>query len=184
MSDVGLPTVRPKHSRSTSITTKKTTSHQRKPSLNQQQLPTPVSEKRSSRPILASSNSSNANITKNVGSSHSPRFINSIILRVHAFLNPSGPLLPHAKHGNAFGGTSKPSFLSLLFQSRVMRFIALFYVIFSVFLTLNHSWKYMTQPSDNNNNFSTRKPSSSLDEKFNEDWKPQRTYDQGKKRKT
>jgi hypothetical protein len=178
MSDVGLPTVRPKHSRSTSITTKKTTSHQRKPSLNQQQLPTPTSEKRNSRPILTSTNSSSLNTTKSIGHGHSPRFFNSIILRIHAFLNPSGPLLPHAKHGSAFGGTSKPSFLTMVFQSRVMRFIALFYVIFSVFLSLNHSWKYLTQPSDNN--VSLRETNSHLDEQFNQDWKPQRTYDQGK----
>jgi hypothetical protein len=181
MSDAGLPTVSPKHSRSTSITTsKKTTSHQRKPSLNQQQLPASSENiKRHSgiRPTAATASASSTNIKA------TPRFFNSIILRVHAFLNPSGPLLPHAKHGNAFGGTSKPSFFTSLIQSRFIRFVALFYVIFSVFLTLNHSWKYMTRSVTLANKVNVKEVTSpeTLDEQFGEDWIPQRTYDQGKR---
>lgn len=171
MSDVGLTTVGPKHSRSTSITTsKKTTSHQRKPSLNQIPIPTSDNIKRV-RP----------NITTTPSSTHKPsnlpRFINAFILRIHTFLNPSGPLLPHAKHGSAFGGTLKPSLFTRLIQSRLVRFIALFYVIFSVFLTINHSWKYATSTIP----VKTSKDTNSvLDDKFNKDWIPQRTYDQGK----
>lgn len=190
MSDASLPSVRPKHSRSTSITTsKKTTSHQRKPSFTQQQLPvsstTSASEKRhstgatNSRPTLSSHGSTTSNKLSTNSHGHTgPRFLNSIILRVHAFLNPSGPLLPHAKHGNAFGGTTKPSFFRSLFQSRVVRFFALFYVIFSVFLSLNHSWKYMTRPKVAlpKGNIAV----SDTNKQFGPQWKPQRTYDQGK----
>jgi hypothetical protein len=187
MSDVGgLPTVGPKHSRSTSITTsKKTTSHQRKPSLNQNiQLPssTPTSEKRHSnshRPTLGSSvSSSNVTATTTTTSANTPTFLYSLISRVHAFLNPSGPLLPHAKHGAAFGGTSKISLFSSLFQSRFMRFVALFYVIFSVFLTLNHSWNYLLSSNQNVSEIRSVMGRKG-DEQFGDDWIPQRTYDQG-----
>jgi hypothetical protein len=192
MSDAGLPTVRPKHSRSTSITTsKKTTSHQRKPSLNVQQELSENSKRHSGNGSVNSTNntrrpsltpsSSSANAFKSSVPSHRnlPRFINSVILRIHAFLNPSGPLLPHTKHGNAFGGTAKPSLVSTLIQSRVMRFVALFYVIFSVFLSLNHSWKYFMSDSSVPK---IQRPTENvqLDDQFNEDWVPQRTYDQGK----
>lgn len=191
MSDAGLPTVRPKHSRSTSITTsKKTTSHQRKPSLNvQQELPENSKRQNSSgsissnirRPSLTPSSTSTNAFKSSARPSHRNllRMINSVIFRIHAFLNPSGPLLPHTKHGNAFGGTVKPSLVSTLLQSRIIRFVALFYVIFSVFLSLNHTWKYfisdgpvtkIQRSSDN----------VQLDDQFNEDWVPQRTYDQGK----
>jgi hypothetical protein len=191
MSDAGLPIVRPKHSRSTSITTsKKTTSHQRKPSLNVQQELSENSKRHSSsgsisnsttrRPSLTPSSSS-ANAFKSSGHSHRnlPRFINSVILRIHAFLNPSGPLLPHTKHGNAFGGTAKPSVVTSLVQSRVMRFVALFYVIFSVFLSLNHTWKYFMS-ADSSLSVQRLTEDVMLDDQFNDDWVPQRTYDQGK----
>lgn len=171
MSDVGLSTVRPKHSRSTSITTsKKTTSHQRKPSLNQIPIPTSDNIKRVRPNITAAP--SNTHKQSNL-----PRLINAFISKIHSFLNPSGPLLPHAKHGAAFGGTSKPSLFHRLIQSRIIRFIALFYVIFSVFLTLNHSWKYAFSTNQANSRELT---SSVLDDKFNQEWVPQRTYDQGK----
>lgn len=204
MSDTNLASVRPKHSRSTSITTsKKTTSHQRKPSFTQQQLPVSSSisssEKRHStgagaathnRPTLSSSHGSASGNKLSTNSHHGhtttgPRFLNSIMLRVHSFLNPSGPLLPHVKHGAAaFGGTTKPSFFRSLLQSRVVRFFALFYVVFSVFLSLNHTWKYMTSPKaaavlEGDNSASDSVVS---DKRFGPQWKPQRTYDQGKKR--
>lgn len=192
MSDTNLSSVRPKHSRSTSITTsKKTTSHQRKPSFTQQQLPVSssisVSEKRHStgagaphnRPTLSSHGSASSNKLSTNSHGHTgPRFLNSIILRVHAFLNPSGPLLPHAKHGAAFGGTTKPSFFRSLLQSRVVRFFALFYVIFSVFLSLNHSWKYMTSPKAPALEGDRTASDSVSDKRFGPQWKPQRTYDQ------
>ncbi|GAA5810744.1 hypothetical protein MFLAVUS_004170 [Mucor flavus] len=58
-------------------------------------------------------------------------------------------------HTNAFGGTTKSSFISRLFQSRLVR----------VF-TLSPEGK------------SVKETSIGLDEEFNDDWKPQRTYDQ------
>lgn len=181
MSD--LPTVRPKHSRSTSITTsKKTTSHQRKPSLNVQQQQQQQQILQTPKPELKRHSSSRASLnTTPTTVSNLPRFINSIILRVHSFLNPSGPLLPHSKHGNAFGGTAKPSLLSKLAQSRFIRFAALFYVIFSAFLSLNHAWKYfVSSPNGSNNSIRFKQTDAALDEQFNDDWVPQRTYDQGK----
>ncbi|KAL0143336.1 glycosyltransferase family 49 protein [Mucor lusitanicus] len=179
MSD--LPTVRPKHSRSTSITTsKKTTSHQRKPSLNVQQQQQQQQILQAPKPELKRHSSSRASLnTAPATTSSLPRFVNSIILRVHSFLNPSGPLLPHSKHGNAFGGTAKPSLMSRLAQSRVVRFVALFYVIFSVFLSLNHTWRYLTSsPNSSNNSIRFKQTDATLDEQFNDDWVPQRTYDQ------
>lgn len=170
MSDASLPTVRPKHSRSTSITTQKKSTHQRKPSLSQ--LPIASSENiKRTRPTSISGNSSSTN------KSNVPGFLNNIISRVFTFLNPTGPLLPHSKHTNAFGGTIKSSFISRLFQSRLVRVFTLFYVIFSVCLTVQHSWHYIMSPKEN----PVKEPSIGLDEKFNDDWKPQRTYDQGKK---
>lgn len=186
MSD--LPTVRPKHSRSTSITTsKKTTSHQRKPSLNVQQQQQQQQQQQILQPTKPEtkrhSNSKASLNTVPSTTSSLPRFLNSIILRVHTFLNPSGPLLPHSKHGTAFGGTAKPSLLSKVVQSRFIRFVALFYVIFSVFLSLNHTWKYFTSSPNNidNSNNRFKQADTALDEQFNDDWVPQRTYDQGKK---
>ena len=183
MSD--LPTVRPKHSRSTSITTsKKTTSHQRKPSLNVQQQQQQQQILQTPKPELKRHSSSRASMnTAPPATSNMPRFVNSILLRVHSFLTPSGPLLPHSKHGSAFGGTAKPSLLSKLAQSRVLRFVALFYIIFSVFLSLNHTWKYLVS-SPNSNSIRFKQTDAALDEQFNDDWVPQRTYDQGKKSTT
>ncbi|KAG0169626.1 hypothetical protein DFQ28_003825 [Apophysomyces sp. BC1034] len=87
-------------------------------------------------------------------------------VRVDTLLDPAGPLLPHDKHGLAFGGTQKKAGFSF-FRSRWVRFLALLYVIFSVFLSANHLW-----------NWALANPS--LDPRFGDEWVPQRTYDQDK----
>lgn len=172
MSDASLPTVRPKHSRSTSITTQKKSTHQRKPSLSQLPINSSENIKRTRTSISSTTNSS-------TNKSNVPGFLNGIISRVFTFLNPTGPLLPHSKHTNAFGGTTKSSFISRLFQSRLVRVFTLFYVIFSVCLTIQHSWHYIRSPEGK----SVKETSIGLDEEFNDDWKPQRTYDQGNRKK-
>lgn len=168
MSDTGLPTVRParpKHSRSTSITTQKTTSHQRKPSFSQ--LPSSENIKRIR---TSTTTTSSAPKVTNV-----PGFLNTIISKIDTFLNPTTPLLPHSKHGNAFGGTTNHSFLTRLSQSRILRIFSLFYVIFSICLTIQHSWQYYKNPTPK-----VPKVTNSLGQEENfVDWKPQRTYDQG-----
>jgi hypothetical protein len=151
MSDSGLPTTRPKHSRTTSITTSKnTTSHQRKPSFTYQQQHATIKSYHKQQP------------------EEQKVLYKSLSSKIRSFLNPSGPLLPHSKHGQAFGGTSKPSFLSTVLRSRAVRSIALLYVVFSIFLSLTHTWQYLTTPS-------TTK-SAAVDH----DWVPSRTYDEGK----
>lgn len=155
MSDLSLPTTnRPKHARTTSITTSKnTTSHQRKPSF--------TSQHNKLLPYHSKSTTELPPLNKS---------FNSLTSEVRSFLNPSGPpLLPHSKHSQAFGGTSKPSFLQSLLRSRAVRFFALFYVIFSVFLSINHTWNYLT---------TTNTTTATIDN----DWVPQRTYDQGNNR--
>ncbi|CAO3629410.1 unnamed protein product [Mucor hiemalis] len=188
MSDASLHTVRPKHSRSTSITTsKKTTSHQRKPSFTQQQLPvsstTSASEKRHSagatnnRPTLSSHGSATSNKLSTNSHGHTgPRFLNSIILRVHTFLKSFGPTLTTCQTWKCVWWNYKAFIFRSSLQSRVVRFFALFYVIFSVFLSLNHSWKYMTRPKVAlpKGNIAV----SDTNKQFGPQWKPQRTYDQ------
>ncbi|KAI8980975.1 hypothetical protein BDB01DRAFT_794865 [Pilobolus umbonatus] len=191
MSDAKLPSVRPKHSRSTSVTTKKTTSHQRKASLNviqqqqqllqqqqQQQPQTPTLQKMASSENIKRHRShltSNNNLSSNSVLSRQsvPRLFNSLSLRLYSFLNPTGPLLPHSKQGAAFGGTAKPTLISTLLHHRFTRFFAFFYIIFSVFLTLNHTWRYLTRTQP------VVSPVISEDVLVN-DWIPQRTYDADK----
>jgi hypothetical protein len=181
MSESSLPTTRPKHARSTSITTstKKTTSHQRKSSvtlqqqLQQQQQHFPAAKQSSYNKSPAPSATSTT--TASAATTNNNTFIDTInaaISRVHVFLNPSGPLLPHSKHGAV-----KPSFFHSLLQSRVIRFVALFYLIFSVFLSLNHTWKYLSSP-----NSIQPLTHDIVQDSTQEDWVPQRTYDQGKKK--
>ncbi|CAO3695256.1 unnamed protein product [Rhizopus stolonifer] len=162
--------VRPKHSRSTSITKNSTTSHQRKPSLSAQQ------KSFIHNTATAPANINNVNI-ENSKRHYSPTnkpglppsgLLNQLIYKVHASLNPSGPLLPHSKHATAFGGTARSSLLTAFCQSRLTRFLALFYVIFSVFLTLNHGWNYLTGSQTETLAVS------------DDTWVPQRTYDQDK----
>ncbi|KAG1454780.1 hypothetical protein G6F55_007424 [Rhizopus delemar] len=168
--------VRPKHSRSTSITKNSTISHQRKPSLSAQQK---SFIHNTNNPVTAAATLSNVNNENSKRHYHKPGLsspsgvFNQLIFKVHSFLNPSGPLLPHSKHAAAFGGTSKPSLLTAFCQSRMTRFLTLFYVIFSVFLTLNHGWKYL---------MGTSSPSVHIEtvELFDDNWVPQRTYDQDK----
>ena len=154
------------------------TTHQRKPSLN---IPTnlyPIPEKGGNNmtsPTIPSSSSSiphpPASPTKRYRTSISSFFNWRIIThRIDSFLNPSGPLLPQDKHGAAFGGTGKKSRFSSIVQSRSVRFLFLFYVIFSVFLSINHLWHWAFAPG-----------TVKLDARFGDQWRPERTYDQGNK---
>lgn len=154
-------------SRSTSVTKSGRTTHQRKPSLNisssQQQPPLyAVPEKPASTPTIdpASSMPSPKRLTR-------PPVWRSWLGQLDAlFDSPAGPLLPHDKHSTVFGGTHKRSKLTALAKPRWVRFLILFYIVFSVFLSINHLWHFFTSPSPR------------LDSRFGENWKPQRTYDQ------
>lgn len=154
-------------SRSTSVTKSGRTTHQRKPSLNisssQQQPPLyAVPEKPASTPTIDPANSmpSPKRLTR-------PSVWRSWLRQLDAlFDSPAGPLLPHDKHSTVFGGTHKRSKLTALAKPRWVRFLILFYIVFSVFLSINHLWHFFTSPS------------LRLDSRFGENWKPQRTYDQ------
>lgn len=96
------------------------------------------------------------------------RHLSTAMRHVDALMDsPSGPLLPHDKHSPAFGGTQRRSRLATVFRSRPFRFLILFYIIFSVFLSVNHLWNWLFTPH------------LFLDARFGDQWVPQRTYDQG-----
>ncbi|KAI8971844.1 hypothetical protein BDF20DRAFT_915600 [Mycotypha africana] len=181
-----LQSVRPKHSRSTSITTiTKTTSHQRKPSFHQQ----PPSPHQNQFPELKRHNSRQPSFTISNNSSNNTRhyisglfkFYQFLFQRSKTFLNPSGPLLPQAKHVSttatsttAFGGPAKSTFSTKLFNSRLLRFVALFYVIFSLILSLNHTWHYFMSSKSRRN--SPLQSDMAYEETSKNDWIPQRPY--------
>ncbi|KAI9484871.1 hypothetical protein BDB00DRAFT_108879 [Zychaea mexicana] len=174
---------RPQVSRSTSVTKSTRTTHQRKPSLNIPSNLYPIPEK-------VTLNNTNANIMpppplpssssvvpppsspKRLRSSSSSFSWRTLLHRIDFFLKPSGPLLPQDKHGAAFGGTGKKSRISQIVRSRSVRFLFLFYVVFSVFLSINHLWHWMFGAD-----------TVQLDARFGDQWKPQRPYDQGKRKK-
>ncbi|KAI8880863.1 glycosyltransferase family 49 protein [Backusella circina FSU 941] len=164
MSDNGLPTGRPKHSRSTSVTiSTKTTSHQRKPSFNfQKSLPEQTNPQATQQATAAKRNSISQQHQQQSG-----LLFNSFYSRLHSFLNPTAPLLPRVKNANAFGGSRQSGVLSLVLQSKLIRFLALFYIIFSVFLSLNHTWKYLFHS----------KSTKQADVVVYDDFVPHRTYD-------
>lgn len=168
MSENGLPTGRSKHSRSTSVTiSTKTTSHQRKPSFNfQKSLPEQTNQQATQQATAAKRTSSSQ---QQQHQQQSGLLFNSFYSRLHSFLNPTAPLLPRVKNANAFGGNRQPGILSLVLQSKLIRFFALFYIIFSVFLSLNHTWKYLFHS----------KGTKQADAVVYDDFVPHRTYDAG-----
>ncbi|KAI9015253.1 hypothetical protein CLU79DRAFT_765840 [Phycomyces nitens] len=88
-----------------------------------------------------------------------------LLYSIDSFLDPAGgPYLPHDKHGVAFGGTQKKSKIMSLYRSKTVRFLLLVYCIFSVFLSINHSWHWL-------------RSGPALDSRFGQDWVAQRTYD-------
>ncbi|CDH55319.1 glycosyltransferase family 49 protein [Lichtheimia corymbifera JMRC:FSU:9682] len=87
------------------------------------------------------------------------KYTSRLSLQLDAFLNPSGPLLPHEQQG-----TSK-SWVAMLTRSRLARLLLLFYAMFSVMLSFSQFWGWY---------FSSTPP---LDPRFGVAWQPVRTYD-------
>jgi hypothetical protein len=145
----------------------KTTSHQRKPSFNfQKSLPEQTNQQATQQATAAKRTSSSQ---QQQHQQQSGLLFNSFYSRLHSFLNPTAPLLPRVKNANAFGGSRQPGILSLVLQSKLIRFFALFYIIFSVFLSLNHTWKYLFH----------WKSTKQADAVVYDDFVPHRTYDAG-----
>lgn len=158
-------------SRSTSVTNSSRTTHQRKPSFSISSNLYAIPEKSSpsvtqqQQPQPPSTPDKFATATRISHTAAWRRYLDRIAGRFDSLFNPSGPLLPHDKHGGAFGGTQKRFWLSTL--SQPVRFLLLFYVVFSVFFTISHTWHWFFSPS------------VQLDERFGDHWKPERTYDAG-----
>lgn len=159
-------------SRSTSVTNSSRTTHQRKPSFsissNLYAIPEKSSPSVTQQPQQQQPPSTPEKYATTTRIPHSAtwrRYLDRIAGRFDSLFNPSGPLLPHDKHGGAFGGTQKRFWLASL--SQPVRFLLLFYVVFSVFFTINHTWNWFFSPS------------VQLDERFGDHWKPERTYDAG-----
>ncbi|KAI7867146.1 hypothetical protein BDF14DRAFT_752917 [Spinellus fusiger] len=178
MSDNLLPA---KESRSTCINPR-TTSHQRRTSVQLSNIHLNSHSDKSShpshaRPLL----SPQASVSEPVPLSFNPpsskqrstyggslrHLYHQWMGSLYGFLDPAGPLLPHNKHGAAFGGTQKRSLASGLLRSRWLRFLVLLYCIFSVFLSINHGWHWL-------------RSGPTLDPRFGKQWVAQRTYDQGR----
>ena len=82
-------------------------------------------------------------------------------LQLDAFLNPSGPILPHEQQGGP------KSLLTTLTRSRLVRLLLLLYAMFSVMLSFSQLWGWY---------FSS---TPQLDPRFGIGWQPVRTYDSG-----
>lgn len=178
MADNNATTTRPTHSRSTSITKSSRTTHQRKPSLTasshhlyaipEKSIPPSVSTSSTPIPPLDSYPASPKRMSRPAPQvSQWQRYASRIASMFESLFASSGPLLPHDKPGAAFGDTHKRSKLAFLGRSRLVRFLTLFYVVFSVFLSFNHLWHWAW----------TSTPA--LDPRFGDTWKPRRTYDPG-----
>jgi hypothetical protein len=169
--------------RSSSTKSKRGASHQRKSSLTY--APSiATSESLNSPPlvtILEGSNGHAFRISRQNGDSYFEEIPKSqrwsarrVIIRAQSYINkltqPSTPLLPQDKKhsSSAFGGSRNKRGISRLLQSRWVRFLALFYITFSVLLTLSHIWSWTFRSSQPQKMF------------VSNDWEPKRTYDPGK----
>lgn len=140
------------HKRSPSVTK----THQRKSSI------TPASPHHRIPDKSTQASSSLASLSTFNMSRSWQKYTSRLSLQLDAFLNPSGPLLPHEQQG-----TSK-SWVARLTRSRLARLLLLFYAIFSVMLSFSQLWGWY---------FSSTPP---LDPRFGVAWQPVRTYDSGR----
>ncbi|KAI8370358.1 velvet factor-domain-containing protein [Radiomyces spectabilis] len=160
-----------KHSRSTSITkAPHTRSHQRKSSINVQTHLYSIPEKKSHFTASPSPSPINTSFPSKKYASLPlwRRYLQGVSTHLDTWLDPSAsPVLPHTQRTKAFGGPVNKSLWSQFFRSKWTRFILLFYIVFSVFLSINHIWHWLTS-------------GPRLDPRFGDHWVAQRTYDQDK----